>query len=264
MKKRDLKDILREVQKDGVKEPETIRQYICTLGDRTLYSLMYGDKEHCSEEERYECWSYLEFVPMAYACFWDFTDEEIACCMKHITFKDFLCLIDHLNDQNMKPADFEEGSNIINDFGLAHMQEMALGCLLKLILRAKGRGDEDVNNFCLIHVNSMFDAANGNDNQDVSAQGKGPDKEMMSRAYTWTDRRKKELEMLIDCFYVIKDRLDLDNRSWMRLNIGCQDVEFRCLRELTVDCMKDLGPGEEFSLPKVLERCEMICKEMRP
>lgn len=260
MKRRDLKDILREIQKDGVKEPETIRQYMRSLGDRTLYSLMYGDKEHCSEEERYECWSYLEFVFMAYTYFWDFTDEEITWCMKHITYKDFLCLIDHLDGNDTEQADCEEEGIIRNDFGLAHMREMALGCLLKLILRAKGRNDQDVCKYCIICVDSIF----GTDNQDMPAQGKGSDKEVMSRRYAGTDGKKKKLKMLMDCFYLVKDRLDLDNGSWMSLDLRGREMEFGCLQELIVECVEDFCFGGKIPLTEVFARCEMMRGEMHP
>lgn len=232
MKKRDLKDILREVHKVSMKEPETIRQYMRALGDRTLYSLMYGDKEHCSEEERYECWSCLEFVLMAYACFRNFTDEEIACCLKNITFKDFLCLTDHLNDHYMGTEDFEERGVIRNDFGMAYMQEIALGYLLKLLLRAKGRGDQDVNNFCAINANTIFGMA---------------------------DEKEKGPERLIDCFYIIKDRLNLNSGSWMNLDIGKRESEFYCVRKFMLDCMMDFGYGERSSLAEVIERCTKMC-----
>ena len=261
MKKRDLADILREVQKEGVKEPETIRRHICTLGNRTLYSLMYGDKERCSEEEGYECWSHLEFVLQAYACLSEFTDEQTAYCMKHITFRDFLCLVDHLNDQNIKLADSEGGGILRNDFGMEHMQEIALGYLLKLILRAKGRGDKDVNNFCMIHVDSMLAAIDENVGKDASVQKKGSDQEVTDQKNAGANKKNK-LELIIDGFYVVKDRLDLDNESWTNLDIGNKEVEFGCIRELLVNCMKDFDEEENFSLSEVLEKCKIMCRKM--
>lgn len=231
MKRRNLQDILREVQNKGVKDAETIKQYMYNLSNRTLYSLMYGDKERCSKDERYRCWSHLEFVLLAYTCFADFTEEETAYCMKHITLKDFLCLIDHL-------ADIEERSILRTDFGIEYMQEMALGYLLKLMLRAKGRGDVDVNNYCMICTNSVFDVAD----EHVA---------------------KEKTEKFSDIFYLIKDRLDLNNVSWISLDIGEKEVEFGCLRELMVSSMED-SLGEEFSLPGVIERCKTMCKDLNP
>lgn len=231
MKKRDLKDILREVHKESVKEPETIKQYMRALGDRTLYSLMYGNKKCCSDEERYDCWSCLEFVLMAYAGFRDLTDEEIARCLKNITFKDFLCLIDHLNDHYMEPEDFEEKGIIRNDFGMAYMQETALGYLLKLLLRAKGWGDPDVNNFCRINTDTVLCV---------------------------TNEDRKESKRLVDFFYIVKDRLNLDSESWM-LGIGKKKSEFYCMRTLLLDCMMEFGYGKRFSLTETIERCTVMC-----
>lgn len=243
MKRRDLKDILREVQGEGVKDPETIRQYICALGDRTLFSLMYGDRQRCSEEERYECWSHLEFVLLAYTYLSDLTEEEIARCMKRITLKDFLCLVDHLNDRDREPAnDLEVRGLLRNDFGMEYMQEAALGFLLKLLLRAKGRGDTDVSNFCMIHANSMFGVT---DNK--------------AEKLTQADKKKKKVETIIDYFYKIQDWVHLNDKSWMlEGDIGNKRVEFGCLREMLVVCMEDFGYGDKFSLPRVLMRCKII------
>lgn len=249
MKRRDLKDILREVQGEGVKDPEAIRQYICALGDRTLFSLMYGDRQRCSEEERYECWSHLEFVLLAYTYLSDLTEEEIARCMKRITLKDFLCLVDHLNDRNMEPAnDLEVRGLLRNDFGMEYMQEAALGFLLKLLLRAKGRGDTDVSNFCMIHANSMFGVT---DNK--------------AEKLTKADKKKKKVETIIDYFYKIQDGTHLNDKSWMlEGNIGNKRVEFGCLREMLVVCMEDFGYRDKFSLPGVLMRCKIIYSNESP
>lgn len=243
MKRRDLKDILREVQGEGVKDPETIRQYICALGDRTLFSLMYGDRQRCSEEERYECWFHLEFVLLAYTYLSDLTEEEISRCMKRITLKDFLCLVDHLNDRDMEPAnDLEVRGLLRNDFGMEYMQEAALGFLLKLLLRAKGRGDTDVSNFCMIHANSMFGVT---DNK--------------AEKFTKADKKRKKVETIIDYFYKIQDWAHLNDKSWMlEGDIGDKRVEFGCLREMLVVCMEDFGYGDKFSLPGVLMRCKII------
>lgn len=242
MKRRDLKDILREVQGEGVKDPETIRQYICALGDRTLFSLMYGDRQRCSEEERYECWSHLEFVLLAYTYLSDLTEEEIARCMKRITLKDFLCLVDHLNDRDREPAnDLEVRGLLRNDFGMEYMQEAALGFLLKLLLRAKGRGDTDVSNFCMIHANSMFGVT---DNK--------------AEKLTKADKKKKKVETIIDYFYKIQDWVHLNDKSWMLEDISNKRVEFGCLREMLVVSMEDFGYGDKFSLPGVLMRCKII------
>lgn len=249
MKRRDLKDILREVQGEGVKDPETIRQYICALGDRTLFSLMYGDRQRCSEEERYECWSHLEFVLLAYTYLSDLTEEEIARCMKRITLKDFLCLIDHLNDRDMEPANNLEVRGLLrNDFCMEYMQEAALGFLLKLLLRAKGRGDTDVSNFCMIHANSMFGVT-----------------DKQAEKLTKADKKKKEVKTIIDYFYKIQDWTHLNDQSWMlEGDIGNKRVEFGCLRKMLVVCMEDFGYGDKFSLPGVLMRCKIIYSNESP
>ena len=259
MKKRDLKDILREVHREGVKDPESIRQYMCALGNRTLYSLMYGAKQRCSDEERYQCWSHLEFVLLAYTCLSGFTEEEIARCMKHIKFKDFLCLVDHLNDQNMIPT----GLGVLRtDFEIENMQEMALGHLLKLLLRAKARGDNDVNNFCMIHFGSMYGVADEDAGQDTSEQKNAVyDNKASVQMHAKADEKKGKNRNIGDFFYVVKDRLNLDGRSWAGLDIGSKETEFGCLRELMVVNMEDFGFREKFSLPEVLVKCKIMCKE---
>lgn len=235
MKRRDLNDIMREVQKQGVKDPETIRQYLRAFGDRTLYSLMYADREKGSEEERYECWSHLEFVLMAYTDLEDLEEEEILYCMKHITVKDFLCLIDHLNDQNKEPANCEEGAIIRNDFRLVFMRERALGYFLKLVLRAKGRGDKDVNHFCMIHTDTL---------------------------YGEVEKKENSFETILDYFYEIKDSLNLGDKSWTSFRTMNKEDEFGCLRVLTVRCLERFCFGEKFDLHEVLGRCRNMCTQM--
>lgn len=265
MKRRDLKDILREVQGEGVKDPETIRQYICALGDRTLFSLMYGDRQRCSEEERYECWSHLEFVLLAYTYLSDLTEEEIARCMKRITLKDFLCLVDHLNDRDREPAnDLEVRGLLRNDFGMEYMQEAALGFLLKLLLRAKGRGDTDVSNFCMIHANSMFGVTDENVSRDASVQKKEISYNKAEK-FTKADKKKKKVETIIDYFYKIQDWVHLNDESWMlEEDISNKRVEFGCLREMLVVSMEDFGYRDKFSLPGVLMRCKIIYSNESP
>ena len=230
MGKRDLDSILREVQRKGIRDPDAIRQCMKTLGNRTLYSLMYGEKERCSAEKRYESWSYLEFVLLSYADLEELTEEGIDFCMKHITLKDFLCLANHLNDRPRRETEPYKIGAVRDDMGIAHKRELAFACLLRLLLRAKGRGDKDVNNFCTIHVNSLLKLVNEADHTD-------------------------EKNSVADILYIVKENLALDRVSWMALDARGKHSEFSCLRELLADSMEEIAFAEDFSLPETIRRC---------
>lgn len=230
MAKRNLNSILREIQKKSVKDPGVIRQYMQALGNRTLYSLMYGEKEHCSAAKRYECWSCLEFVLLAYEDLADLTEEEIERCMKRITLKDFLCLADHLNDRPRRSAEPCGVGAVRDDKESVYTRELALVCLLRLMLRARVMGDEDVNNFYAIHVYSMLE---------------GMDSEEDQRDIT-------------DTFYILYRRLDPDRVSWMTLDAEEKQTALACLRKLLVESMEKTAFPENFSMPETIERCREL------
>lgn len=230
MKKRDLNSILMEIQKTGVREPETIRQYIRVLGNRTLYSLMFGKGARNSGKERYECWSYLEFVPLAYTAFLDLTEEEITHYMKHITVKDYFCLVSHLNDKGGPRTEPDQKTVIREDMEIANKEKLALICLLNLMLRAKGRGDRDINRFCTIHVNSLLG---------------------LMKAGVWED----DEAIVADIFYLIKESLDHEQVSWMSLGMEGDDAMSEWLQTLMLDSMEKIGFENDFSLPETIKRC---------
>lgn len=219
-----LESILREIKGENVKDPDIIRQYVQDFGNRTLFSLMHGEKERCSAQKRYESWSYLEFVLLAYADLADLSEEEIERCMRRITVKDFLCLAEHLNDRRAGPR---ETGAIRDGVTTVYTRELAFARLLKLILRAKGRGDEDVNNFCLIHVNSLM---------------------------TWTRTQNDQLTVA-DILYLLKDELKQDRASCMSLNSLVNRYGIYFLRGVLVKGVEQNACPEGFSLPETIGRC---------
>lgn len=226
MIKRELNSILRELERKNVKDPDVIRQYMQTLGNRTLYSLMYGEKERCTADKRYECWSYLEFVLLAYTDLADLTEEEIDRCMKHMALKDFLCLAEHLNDRRTEPGK----AGVVRDgVGSVYTSELAFTCLLRLILRAKGRSDKDVDNFCAIDVNSLMKA----------------------------EETDEEPYNVTEILYILKENLQLnqDRVSWVNPDEIHDHAALTSLRKLFVGGMEKNAFTDGLSLPEAISRC---------
>lgn len=157
VKQRNLKDILDEAYQKGVTDPEVVKEYIRLLGNRSLFSLMYGKRQGCSEEERYEEWSVLEFVPMEHEAFADFSEEDIVRFMTQVTLKDFLCLSDQPMRERMEAVN--QACWLIDDFDPVYERRTAAKYLLRMLLRAKGRGDTDVCNFCRIRYGEVLQLA---------------------------------------------------------------------------------------------------------
>lgn len=248
MKKRDLNDIFARVQ--GIKDPEIIRKYVHALGERSLYSLMYGD-------EPYKIWSNLEMILTAYTCFSECTDEELTCCMKRISFKDFLSLVYYLDDDKMGDRFLREKGILRDDFGIGNIQEIALAYLLKLMIKAEDEGDEDAWNFCAIHSDSMLGMIYADE----------PDYDKAKEENFYRQKRREKAKIVADYFDYLNDRMNLDEVSWLDITIYNREYEFARLRELLLYSMGRIGFPEEFSfqdensLQDFLERCRKLCNE---
>lgn len=197
-------------------------------------------------------------IPTAYTCFLECTDEELTCFMKCISFKDFLCLVYYLDDDKMGDRFLREKGVLRDDFGIGNIQEIALAYLLKLMLRAKAEGDEDVRNFCVIHSDSMLGMIYADE----------PEYDKAKKENVYRQKRREKTKVVADYFDYLSERLPLDKVSWLDITIYNQEYEFARLRELLLYSMERIGFPEEFSfqdensLQVFLERCRELCKEI--
>jgi hypothetical protein len=145
--KRNLNDILLEVRKVPITDEHEIMACINRLGNRTISSLLENIIEDINEFGPFETSTFNLLL----SCHDDFiclSDEKKLYALRNITFKEFMCLIECIND-GVEGITYESWIDNVRSFTFTIIYFAFT--LLRL------RGDKDVCDFMRIDFNELQD-----------------------------------------------------------------------------------------------------------